>query len=448
MNETIAENTENENLSKGDNDGNTDDEVINETGSEETLTREAEMLSRLSNVFRSRILRIKRTIERVYPELEREQQEESARIKSHVFAFKEAPNNEMSEAEQALFIQMLTDSRTPYHSVFIRGMFLSIFSEMDAYTEAFLIELFHMKPDIMLANQKQFSASEVFESDSIESFKKRVILKEVDSIKRESYIDQITYLENKFNINTLKNFPNWSKYVEITQRRNIVTHNDGIVSEQYIKVCSNNKVDCKYEVGEKLKLDYNYLIEAISIIEEVSIKLIHTLWRKCFPCDTFLDEFDIILNQVIFDVLCDKEWSLAKELGSYACSGMKPKNPEAEMMLLVNYCIALNNLNERDKTEQLLEKITSVMDQEFLLAKYVLLNDIENCIRLMKKIGVEGTYFKKESYPIFPLFDEIRKEEKFRETYREIFGEDINKEEIKKRIDEVEKAEVDDKNSI
>jgi len=266
-----------------------------------------------------------------------------------------------------------------------------------------------------------------------------IIQKEIDTIKRASYVEQINIFEKMFKIETLKKFPNWCKYVEITQRRNIITHNDGIINDQYINVCTNNNVLGIGDMGEKLNISYDYLVEAISIIEEVSIKLTQILWRKCFPGEGFSYEFDIILNQTIFSFLEAEEWILAKVLGEFACTIIKPASNEFKMMYLINYCIALNMQEERTTVHNLLDRVDfSTMSHEFLLAKYILLDDIDNAIKTMTDIGCKGKYFNKRTYPIFPLFYEIRHDQRFKDTYIFLFGEDIDQEEINVRIDEVE----------
>jgi len=441
MNELTAVNEATEEASK-----NIITEAAHETGEEPDFspysTNEAKKLFAVSEVFRNRIMCIKKTIKRVYPDLASERRKAREQLKENIARFNESPLKKYEETELAQLIDMLIDYSTPFDDIFIRGMFLSIFSELDAFTEKYLTALFELKPDAIIANQKPFAASEIFDCDSIEDFKKKVIQKEIDALKRGSYIEQVSFLEKTFNIETLRKFSNWGKYVEITQRRNIVVHNDGIISEQYVKICGNNNAKCDTRVGQKPKLSYNYLMEAISIIEEVSIKLTQTLWRKCFPEEAFIKEFDDILNGTIFSVLSDGEWSLAKELGEYGYYTARTKSAECKMMILVNYCIALNNLDERSKVEDLLRNTDfSIIDKEFVLAKFALLNDVENTIKLMTKIGTGGTFFNKETYPSFPLFSEIKKEKSFRDTYKALFGEDIDREEIKARITEAEKSE-------
>ena len=203
---------------------------------------EAQKLYELTKVFRHRIMRIKRTIRRVYPEIERERKDLADKIRDRITAFNMKPIENRDSENDAFLIDMLADYKVPFTNTFLRGMFFSIFSELDAFTEQYLSALFELKPVIIIGNQKSFIASEVFECDNIDTFKRKVIQKEIDAIKRESYIEQISYLEKTFNISTLRKFANWSKYIEITQRRNIVMHNDSKISEQYRKICAENSV--------------------------------------------------------------------------------------------------------------------------------------------------------------------------------------------------------------
>jgi hypothetical protein len=298
-----------------------------------------------------------------------------------------------------------------------------------------------LKPDVISGNQKQFNASEVFECNSLDDFREKVIQKEIDAIKRESYIEQIEILEKMFKIKTLKDFRNWNKYVEITQRRNIIMHCDGKVTEQYFNMCNKNGSNVYTKVGERLELDYDYLKQAISIIEEVSIKLIQVLWRKCFTDKESQKEFDQVLNDYIFRLLIAEEWDVAMELGDFSFNVIKATTGEYKMMFLINYCIALNNLNKQEETVRLLDNVDfTAIHREFLLAKYVLTNDIDNTVKLMFDIGDKGEYFTNYGYTTFPLFNKVRQNYKFKTSYQEIFGEDITKQEIKLKIKETEEG--------
>ena len=60
---------------------------------------------------------------------------------------------------------------------------------------------------------------------NLDDVKKDMLEKEIDSFRRESYIEQFLELERKFEIKTLRAFPEWVRFVEISQRSVSVGHN-------------------------------------------------------------------------------------------------------------------------------------------------------------------------------------------------------------------------------
>jgi len=415
-----------------------DKDISNKAGMEYYKTKPGKDLSIVSRFFRNRMKLMRQTIDRVYPDLEKEYRRDLSKMEEVISNFKKNENDQ-NHIDYDKILHILKTTNIQFVNVFLKGMFLNVFSELDTFTGHFLYRLFLLKPEVINGNQKQFNASEVFRCKSIDDFREKVIQKEIEAIKRESYVDQISILEKLFHINTLKDFENWGKYVEITQRRNIIAHCDGIITEQYYNTCIKNKCNIYGKVGEKLNVDYEYLIKAISIIEEVSIKLVQVLWRKCFKKKECQNDFDDILNEYIYYLLIDERWDVAIELGKFACNVIKAATEELKIIFLINYCIALNNMNKKEETIKLLNDVDfSAIHREFLLAKYVLLEDINNVVNLMIEIGDKGNYFNKSTYAVFPLFKHIRQNEEFKLTYKKIFGVDLNKEKIKQKIKENE----------
>jgi hypothetical protein len=88
------------------------------------------------------------------------------------------------------------------------------------------------------------------------------------------------------------------------------------------------------------------------------------------------------------------------------------------------------------------QKDWSASSDDFKLAHLVLNENYDECYTLMKKIGKDGEV-DKENYRTWPLFLKLRKEEKFKETYQEIFGEEYKVVDIPQRpIQEIIEAEI------
>lgn len=89
-------------------------------------------------------------------------------------------------------------------------------------------------------------------------------------------------MENNFKIPLREGLEVWAKFIEITERRNLFVHCDGIVSKQYLEVCNKHGFDFSkpLSVGEKLDVVPDYFESAYECLFEVGVKLGHVLWRK------------------------------------------------------------------------------------------------------------------------------------------------------------------------
>ena len=74
----------------------------------------------------------------------------------------------------------------------------------------------------------------------------------------------------------------------------------------------------------------------------------------------------------------------------------------------------------------------SASREDFKLASLVLNENFSDSYNLMEKIGENGEV-KKENYMTWPLFTEIRKKQKFKETFKKVFKEEYSVLEIPKR---------------
>ena len=94
------------------------------------------------------------------------------------------------------------------------------------------------KPDALSMINQDIKFSELSTFTSIEEAKKHLIWREIDLLLRNSHIEHLKWLEKKCKINGLTTDNKWLlNFIEVTERRNLFVHNDGIVNKQYIGVC-------------------------------------------------------------------------------------------------------------------------------------------------------------------------------------------------------------------
>ncbi len=320
-------------------------------------------------------------------------------------------------------VERLMDSRLL--PLMARSFFIGLFSEMDSFMGALLKCIYARKPQLYKAISREISLSDLFDFDDLNDVKRDMLEKEIDSFRRDSYIEQFSALEKKFEIRTLKNFPEWPKFVELTQRRNVMTHNDGRVSQQYLSVCVREGVQFGNEpkLGEQLELPPEYLVEAIFILSKVGFMLAHTLWRKVLPDE--LDNANESVNETLFKMLKNRRWRSVAAFGNFALTEPMSKGLKDidRRIRVINTAIGLKRLNKKEEALALMETVDwSASIREFKLAIAVIRDEFAEAAAIMRHIGKKGEIIEELSYHDWPLFDEFRGKREFQEAYEAIYG--------------------------
>src|SRR5574343_12794 len=297
------------------------------------------------------------------------------------------------------------------------SLFVSLISQYDSYLNKLLKILFKTRPEYINNSERELSFSQLIQFDSIETAREYVIEKEVETILRKSHSEHFDYLESK---------------LAMPLRRNLFVHCDGIVSNQYLKVCKENKCDIKnIKLNERLNVDIVYFRKAYDCLYELSTKLTHTIWRKLIKND--IENADKSLNEICYSLLTSGQFDLADILLDFACKQTKHFNDSSKNIFIVNRSLS-NYLNEKEENAKQIisSKDWSASSDDFKLANLIITEKYDEVFELMKKIGSTGVV-DKENYKTWPLFYKLRKETKFKETFKEIFNEDYTVLEIPKR---------------
>ncbi len=331
-----------------------------------------------------------------------------------------------------------------------KSLFLGLFSAFDSYTGKLLFEIFVKKPDTLNGIKGNISFKEAMRFDDSKSLRESIICETIENFRRESYIDQFNKLENWFDFRTLREYDNWPKFIECTQRRNLMTHCDGKVTKQYLNICRQNKYEFSEDIkeGSILQLRPDYFLNSCELIMETGVKLGQTLWRKLFPQE--IHKADEHLSNISYDFLKLSKWHLVELF----CMFFHEQTHEAQdinkKIITVNHSIALKRMDKTDALRDILDKLDcSGAALDFRLALDVLKDDYSGAAETMHRLGKESTIVKEESYHLWPLFDDFRSREEFLNAYEKIYGYPFIQEQTKKaKIKEAslkEKLQVEDK---
>ncbi|MCU4599050.1 hypothetical protein [Acinetobacter bereziniae] len=318
-----------------------------------------------------------------------------------------------------------------------RNFLISYVSEFDYFLGSLIRAFYQLRPDLISKNI-QYKFEDIIAFESIEEIKIDTIEKEIESLLRSSHTDQFKALETKTEMNTLRKLDIWPNFIEITERRNLFVHADGVISRQYLKVCSTAGLKVTDNMlGTKLGSDREYLDSTFSIMFEMITKLGFTLWRKFLEKDE--DEFalsDSYLIHIIYELLIKEEYSLAIKIGEFLVNQHRHSNDKRKRMLTINLCLAYKYSDKIDKCKNILNKFDWSSTQTlFQLAISCIEDKHEESCTFIKRLIAENEISEIALHE-WPLFKILRSQKVFEEMYFELFQSDFNRVSIVDKSDE------------
>jgi hypothetical protein len=352
------------------------------------------------------------------------------KLKGDIEKYQKALENEVEETARILTVKELRKTlreierhnRSSPVTTLERSLFINLFSVFDKFVGDLVAVLYRKRPELYNKINKEISLSEVLKYESMDELRQVFLDKEIETIRRKGYVDQFKDLEGRFSI-VLTKFKEWPYFIERSQRRNLFTHCDGIVSKQYLDVCREVgcKVKDKIKVGDQLEIGAKYLFQSCMLVAHVGTMLGQTLWRKTL--DNELEKADSHLSSIVFDYLHMEHWGKAISTSEFAQTLPNIATDEMQRIFSVNHAIALCSINKRNEAKAILDrKDWSATTYDFKLAYAILTGDYPEAEKIMCKLGKEGELITELSYHDWPLFREFRDSKEFYSGYEKVYG--------------------------
>lgn len=316
-----------------------------------------------------------------------------------------------------------------------RSFLVSMVSQYDAYLGRLLKAIYLSRPETFNNAGREYTFAEISIFSSIEEFKEHAIEREVEALLRDSHADQFKKLQSKFTITLTKDLSIWPTFIELTERRNLFVHCDGIVSKQYLAVCKDHGVDISnINEGDKLSVPQEYSMMAYRCLYEIGVKLGQVLWRKVLPKEK--EWADDSLISATYDLIDRGEYDLACSILDDGLKIWKGKfeNEKNHLFLVINCAQAHKWAGREDRCRAILsDHDWSAKEDRFKLAAASLKEDWAECTKIMKKMGDSGDV-KDVEYRNWPLFQKLRKQKSFLDDYKQIFGKSFESKIINENI--------------
>lgn len=318
-------------------------------------------------------------------------------------------NKDIERSEQAL-------------RILPQSLFISIVSQFDVLIAQLIKFIYLYSENKLIESDCQISFREVIQIGDIEKIKEKFINDKIDSTLRDSHSSQIKALSKLIGNVPLEDVDFWSDFIEMTQRRNLFVHSKGVVSSQYITECQKNGKTNVPLIGTVLSVDEEYFSHAFYVFFCMGVMLSQVISRVLLG-EQLLGEIDCVLNNVIYETICEEKYDIAIKLSEFATEkSTKHINKLDEKYFILNYAQAYKWKGNFEKCKDILGKYDfSETKEDVLVAKYALEDDLENVINSMKAIGNKSDIMTEEAYATWEIFKEMRTHEEFKDTFEHIF---------------------------
>ena len=297
-------------------------------------------------------------------------------------------------------------------------MIIGLVSTYDYFLSRLLDVILRHKPEIIFTSEKSIKFSDLVGYNSIEEARNTIISKEIETVLRSSHTDQFDWMEKHFSVPLRQDLKIWPVFVEVCERRNLFTHTGGLVSQQYISVCSKHKCNIKgVGTGDFLAVEAKYFTEAVRAFFEIGAKLTYVLWRKFSKDET--DKADSLINQLCLELIVRGSYQIAEAILTFTSSVMK-KSRGSELirrMMIVNLAnskVLQNRQKEADKV--LAQEDWTASGPNFQVCIASIKGDVDDAIKWMNVVGQDASPSLHE-YRSWPCFREISKNIKFQEAF-------------------------------
>lgn len=297
--------------------------------------------------------------------------------------------------------------------------------------------MLHARPERYKGSDRKYTLADLLQLESLDQLISKAIDDEIDQEMRKSHEEQVAFFEKVFDVQIKKHYENWPKLIEIFERRNLAAHASLIVNAQYhnkLSIAGSKDIP---KIGEKLKIDGDYLVSAIDKLIEFCLMIGISAWQKQFPNQSS-QSFDALV-ELSYNILCDSHPDIVEHL---LLHGLKVKSrgaTEAQIkMMVINLSIAYKLNGKKADSNRILEETDwSACGPHFNLCRHAIIENIEECLKYLEP-SRSGQFLDMRCIREWPAFQWVRSNEKFKAAVEAVFGEPLSP------IRLIEDASVDD----
>ena len=304
---------------------------------------------------------------------------------------------------------------------------ITLVSEYDSFYAGLVKSIYNICPEKLQDSEMSFCYRDLQYLDSLKDVKTKIINKRIEDLLRDSHTKQFNWLAKALDVETLTKFDGWSDFVELTERRNLFVHANGIVSNQYISECQKN--GCNQPdilLGMQLSVDKSYFEKSYRLLYKIGVLLSQMLLR-CLYLPKNQDDASVIDEQLItnvYELISEELYDVAIQISEFALNDKFKHNSFDRGYIILNLAQAYKWNDNNQKCQEILDgEDWSASTNELLMPMYALRENYTEVFKRMRELGNCNKHITISSYTEWPIFKCVREQKEFNIVFEEIFGE-------------------------
>jgi hypothetical protein len=305
-----------------------------------------------------------------------------------------------------------------------RSLFVSAVSQFDMLIGSLVKTILDLQPNI-ISPEKVLTFADIKGFKTIKEAVDHLVDREIEALLFDSHSAHLEWLGKKTRIDILSKLSSeLPAFIELTERRNLFVHADGIVNTHYLAQCKANGIvlqkDCKK--GFELTMDPVYFKASVACLYGIAVKLSFLLWRQ-FKAAEIEKADEFFNNDIAVHLIKRKKYKLAENLLAFAEVEFTESTDEMHKVMFINLALSIKLDGRVEEAKNLVNtKDWSACSDDLQLGVAALKDDYKEAFRLMQKIGKESKFISEFSYIDDPIFENLRQQKGFDRVFKKIYG--------------------------
>jgi hypothetical protein len=135
-----------------------------------------------------------------------------------------------------------------------RSALISLMATFETLISQLIREFYYKYPEALPSESKSLSLADLRDLGSVEEAEKFLIDNEIDSVLRGNIQSQLACFEKPIKVSLKPIEKYFDQIIELSQRRNLLVHNDGRVNRHYLNKAPKSFLNSDIKEGDKIKV--------------------------------------------------------------------------------------------------------------------------------------------------------------------------------------------------